>query len=290
MPSLQSASPAHDVAENASPTDETSQPYVRRWNKLVSTTNWEKGRIVLEWRHALIESGAAAPEYSDEAWARHVGAVSGQHVGRLRRVHERFGTVREQYKGLFWSHFQAALEWPDPELWLEGAVQNGWSVSAMRRQRWESYGAPESEKPRDSDIIAAEFDEDVVPVNEHGAAPGGAKGSSDRFTGKSSGSGGPDLNQGPDFGAESVPFDAGDHAAEGPPHSLYVSTSGVESIRPFENLPDLPADIAEAMEMFKLSILRHKLDHWTQVAAEHVLQALDGLRHLVLAPAEGGAA
>ena len=32
-----------------------TQPFVGRWNRLVSTTNWEKGRIILQWREALQE-------------------------------------------------------------------------------------------------------------------------------------------------------------------------------------------------------------------------------------------
>ena len=32
---------------------EAAAEYVGRWNRLVSTTNWEKGRIVSEWREAL---------------------------------------------------------------------------------------------------------------------------------------------------------------------------------------------------------------------------------------------
>ena len=30
-----------------------TQQYVGRWNQLVSTTNWEKGRIIIQWRDAL---------------------------------------------------------------------------------------------------------------------------------------------------------------------------------------------------------------------------------------------
>src|SRR5262245_8905362 len=86
-----------------------SQPYVGRWNKLVSTTNWEKGRIIVQWREALIAQGLPVTEYSDEAWCRLVGGVSGQHAGRLRRVAQRFGQMQEQYPGLYWSHYQAAL-------------------------------------------------------------------------------------------------------------------------------------------------------------------------------------
>ena len=43
----------------------TSKPHVDRWNKLVSNTNWEKGRIIAQWRQDLIESHSPATEYSD---------------------------------------------------------------------------------------------------------------------------------------------------------------------------------------------------------------------------------
>ncbi len=38
--------------------DTASLPFVGRWNQLVSNTNWEKGRIIYQWREALRESGA----------------------------------------------------------------------------------------------------------------------------------------------------------------------------------------------------------------------------------------
>ena len=37
---------------------ELAQPFVGQWNELISTTNWDKGRIISEWRVALIESVA----------------------------------------------------------------------------------------------------------------------------------------------------------------------------------------------------------------------------------------
>ncbi len=101
---------------------ETSERFIGQWNRLISTTNWEKGRIIHEWRSAGVASGAPATEYSDEAWSRLVGGVTGQHVGRLRRVYERFGGVYQDYEGLYWSHFQAALDWDDAEMWLEGGA------------------------------------------------------------------------------------------------------------------------------------------------------------------------
>ena len=140
--------------------DEASRTYIGRWNRLVSTTNWEKGRIIQEWRAALQSAGAPATESSDEAWSRLVGGVTGQHVGRLRRVYERFGAVHEEYEGLYWSHFQAALDWDDAEMWLEGSLQNTWSVSQMRRQRWEALGAVQGQEPRDQDLLSVDLDED----------------------------------------------------------------------------------------------------------------------------------
>ena len=134
-----------------------SSEYLGRWNRLVSTTNWEKGRIVAEWREALIEAAAPPAAYTDEAWSRRVGSVTPQHTGRLRRVYQRFAAVREAYNGLYWSHFQAALDWDDAEMWLEGAVQNRWSISQMQGERSRTLGALVEESV---EAIAVDVDED----------------------------------------------------------------------------------------------------------------------------------
>jgi len=115
-----------------------SKPFIGQWNTLVSTTNWDKGQIICLWRKQLEHEGVKANEYSDEAWSQLVGGVTPQHVGRLRRCYDRFGHVFGEYNGIFWSHFYAALDWDDAEMWLEGAVQNKWSVSGMRKERWET--------------------------------------------------------------------------------------------------------------------------------------------------------
>ena len=136
LPDMTLPGPADDAGEilaAESPVIETAcSEYLGRWNRLVSTTNWEKGRIVAEWREALIEAAAPAAAYSDEAWSRRVGSVTPQHTGRLRRVYQRFASTREAYPGLYWSHFQAAVDWDDAEMWLEGAVQNRWSIAQMQ--------------------------------------------------------------------------------------------------------------------------------------------------------------
>src|SRR5690606_37241881 len=104
-------SPTHYEAEPVDQVvDDASRPFVSNWHQLISSTNWEKGRIIATWRQALIASGAEASHYSDEVWAQMVGAVTSQHVGRLRRVFDRFGVSHPEYPGLYWSHFHAALD------------------------------------------------------------------------------------------------------------------------------------------------------------------------------------
>ena len=99
---------------------DSSRPFVGNWQNLISQTNWEKGKIILQWRKELAESGVDTRLYSDPAWSRLVGEVTPQHVGRLRRTWERFGDVQQDYEKLYWSHFFAALDWDDAEMWLEG--------------------------------------------------------------------------------------------------------------------------------------------------------------------------
>ena len=263
---------ADDVGEMPpadNPAIETaSNEYLGRWNRLVSTTNWEKGRIVAEWREALHEAGAPVAAYSDEAWSRRVGSVTPQHTGRLRRVYQRFALMREEYHGLYWSHFQAALDWDDAEMWLEGAVQNRWSISQMQGERSRTLGALVEESV---EATAVEVDEDAtavpadLPPPASSASMAEARETAEAFD--------TDL---PETTGGSVPFETTD------------SDSGDEPspIRPFENLPNLPADLRDAFDGFKLAIIHHRLSNWQEVGLEDVLATLEALRQLALAPAE----
>jgi hypothetical protein len=260
------------AAPPPTPIQAPDEPFVTRWHVLVSDTNWEKGRIIVEWKAAQLAAGRTA---SDDAWSRLVGGVSPQHVGRLRRVYERFCEQRALFAGLYWTHFLAALDWADAEMWLEGAVHSGWSVMDMRRQRWEALGAPPELRPREEDIVAAELDEDALPPRRAGefeaAAPQPA----------GEPHSGPDLNEGPDFGDEAADASpaAAPFEAPGP-----TAAAALPRVSPFESLPPLPADLADAFEQLKLAVLRHKLAQWQDVPADHVLAALDALKVLVLAP------
>jgi hypothetical protein len=253
---------------------EASGQYVARWARLVSTTNWEKGRIICEWREALIQAGAPPDGYTDEAWSCGVGGVSPRHVGRLRRVYQRFGQVYPQYGGLHWSHFQAASEWPDAEMWLEGAVQNGWSVAAMRDQRWQALGAPPRMRPRDEDVITTELDEDFAPV--------------DRLVPEVISTSLGIVQEAQPVAQRKSEASPPEAAAANTPQRLAPPTRGSvdEPFRPFEDFSPLPADLNRAFQAFRRAIRRHRLSGWRKVSLGDVLAVLDALKQLALAPAE----
>ena len=273
VPDMTLPEPADDAGEM--PTAENpmieraSSEYLGRWNRLVSTTNWEKGRIVAEWRDALIEAGAPPAAYTDEAWSRRVGSVTPQHTGRLRRVYQRFAAMREEYQGLYWSHFQAALDWDDAEMWLEGAVQNRWSISQMQGQRSRTLGALVEEGV---EAAAVEVDEDATAPADLPPATTSASMA--------------EVHEAADVGiCEADPTKA---AGEGVPFDSTGAFGGGEPppIRPFENLPTLPADLRDAFDGFKLAIIHHRISNWQEVSLEDVLATLEALRQLALAPAE----
>ena len=258
-------------------TSELSSEFIGRWETLVSTTNWEKGKIILDWREALIGSQSSAVSYSDEAWSRRVGGVSPQHVGRLRRVYERFGKSYTTYPRLYWTHFLTALDWDDAEMWLEGAAQSQWSISQMRRMRWEAMGADPSQEPSEVlDLKAGGEDEDFDPLIEVDRAVVEDK---DPYGVESTG---PRYDE-PDFGDESAPNAVAANETEedlapwedGP-------TSSVPEESPFAKLPSLPVDLSEALEQFKLAIIRHRSNAWAEVSQPDVLAALDALKTFAL--------
>ena len=49
-------------------------------------------------------------------------------------------------------------------MWLEGAVQSKWSVSAMRKERWETLGKV-GEKPADGEIVSTELNEETQSLS-----------------------------------------------------------------------------------------------------------------------------
>jgi hypothetical protein len=266
--------------------EECAERFVGRWNRLISQTNWEKGAIISQWRAASVDAGASASAYSDEAWARRVEGVTPQHVGRLRRVHDRFAKTQATYKGLYWTHFLAALDWDDAELWLEGASQSKWSISQMRRTRWEALGGDAANQPGENDLVTSELDEATSEVDVDPSQLGASAVATpvdeeepDRRTN------GP-LNEGPDFGEKlgssedrASRDDDGDNSTleyEGPGTSAAMAS-------PFSALPTLPVDIAECMEQFKIAIVRHRAAGWQDTSPTDVCKVLDALRGFAMA-------
>ena len=251
-------------------------PFVGQWNRLVSTTNWEKGRIICQWRQALLADGQPVTDYSDEAWAQLVGHVTGQHVGRLRRVHQRFGDIHQQYEGLHWSHFQAALDWSDAEMWLEGAIQDGWSVSQMRGRRWEILGTPASEQAEQAALDAASeqeawdetVDEGEADSTEQGEQPGTESVRNQVADGAISGK--PEEDCGESVLADDAPEQASGEPVAGVPERQPLGVA----------CDDLPDDIAEAFEQFKLAIIAQRREGWKAISREGVIECLDALKEL----------
>lgn len=264
----------------------TALKYLGEWHRLVSSTNWEKGRIVSRWKQAMVSAGAGPREASDEVWAVQVGQVSAQHVGRLRRAWERFGSNHRTFPGLYWSHFAAVLEWEDGEEWLRKACDERFSVAQMKHARWESMGRPGA-GPEAADAPATLADEeadqrlredqppvfhsgemwDVLQDDEREAAASPRRATDeDTVVGRNS---------------------QGDTIVEHHPEAVETplpTVPTVAAVRPFENLPELPADFTEAFEAFKLAIVRQRLAAWSAVPRDHVLTALESLVVLVRAP------
>jgi len=262
---------------------EASEPFVGQWSRLISRTNWEKGKIIAEWREGLIAASAGPSDYADETWSRLVGQVTPQHVGRLRRTYVRFGAVNESYAGLYWTHFLAALEWNDAETWLEGASLNHWSVNAMRMQRWEALGGTADTEPQAGEVVAEETDSDAPAAETTSDAFGTATEIRDPSNFDADAHGGP-SHEGPDFGDEPGSEHAGVEASEGGADLAEAPFDGPSPQRPFEKLPPLPDDLREAFEAYKLAILHHKLKEWSDVSPDDVVVSLRALEQLAMAP------
>jgi hypothetical protein len=269
-----------DEFVNTAESDELSVPHVGVWKTLVSQTNWEKGAIILRWRESLQAAGLPAAAYSDWQWAKRAGNVTPQHVGRLRRVAERFGEQAKKYPKLFWSHFYATLDWEDAELWLEGAVQNDWSVAQMQVRRADTLGASADLKPRDEDVYSAEWDEDVSGRNDSSVNR-----SANRIEPKTAEIGAADISEG--FDAD-MPLGM-DAKPEKPAKNKNGEQDGKASggrttkdlMIALADFSDMPEDLAEALEALKTSLLNHKLSSWNEVSTQKLSQHLDAMKALL---------
>ena len=170
-------------------------------------------------------------------------------------------------------------------MWLEGAVQNGWSVSQMRRSRSETLGIDII----DEATVAAEADGDQMPEDDF-ADESADELSMARSSGLAGGSSESDDvmddEEGEDYDGESATSEEDDESNDVDGASIYAEgdeRASVGFVRPFTQLTELPDDIADAFESFKLAILRHKAEDWQQVSREDVLASLDALKEMAMA-------
>lgn len=263
-------------------TQDAAERYLGQWNRLVSTTNWEKGRIICGWRDALMASGAAVTEYSDEAWTQLVGGVTSQHIGRLRRVFQRFGEAYDQYEGLYWSHFQAALDWDDAEMWLEGAIQNEWSVSQMRGKRWETLGTPPEEQRSEVAQDAAASDQELFSDQQSSSAEATLPEKPVSVTASATEMKSTEKKGGKSEGKPAKETSAEKETLDDAQPALRASNRKPLPV----DVEKLPDDLAEAFEAFKLAIIAHRAEGWSDATPELVVECLDALKELALADAD----
>lgn len=243
-----------------------SRPFIGSWQSLVSQTNWEKGKIIFEWRNKLQAEAVSPRLFSDPTWSRLVGEVSPQHVGRLRRTWEKFQTTYTTYENLYWSHFFAALEWDDAEMWLEGAVQNKWSVSQMRHQRWETMGQVKGQEPKT---------EISVDVAEEGLGAIAANPDNGETAYQNDGSPiqGP-LREGPDFGDEPT-----NSAVAAPREELGDALADRVDLEAV--LADVSNDIAKPFRELRAAIIEARDADWTSVKRIDVIALVNDLKMLL---------
>ena len=241
-----------------------SEQYCQQWDKLVSTTNWTKGKIICQWRERLQAAGFSAHDYSDEAWSRRVGNVTPQHTGRLRKVFIRFGNVQEEYPKLYWSHFLSALDWEAPEIWLEGAQQNRWSVSEMRQMRTTTMRQVETTEIQEDDILLANLTDHVVqPIagaNRPSRLPesGPASSATDAF-----------KDTEIESGLESHPA----AQAAAPPRVATKADSMV--------IDDMPRDFRRVFFRLETMIRKHQSSGWDSVKPKTLLLQLEKFKALI---------
>ena len=273
--------------------DEIAMEYVGFWNRLVSQTNWEKGKVIHTWRMRLMDAGLPRNIYSDDTIAKRIGNVSGQHVGRLRRVYEQFNE-QERLPGLYWSHYQAALDWEDAARWLQKASEEGLSVASMRIARWEEYGAPADRRPKESEIVSAEPDEDVNPFNDSNVDymntgdPESSEGKGGRSRKKAKPDSEYDTIHDTGRGGQTGVRDEAEMDEVDPSGSVRSSvwkkfgTNTGDVLNTINQMGPLPDDLADAFELLKVAILSHKLTKWAEVKPELILSCLGAMQAVVL--------
>jgi hypothetical protein len=107
---------------------ETEEELIFKAQSAVSQSNWVVGECADKWTQRY------ARGRGDGDFAALLGLTADQ-VFQRRRVWQTFADVYQNYPGLKWSHFYAALTWDDAPECLQWADENQSTVSEMKAWR-----------------------------------------------------------------------------------------------------------------------------------------------------------
>lgn len=112
---------------------ESEEQLIERAQRALSSCNWEIGECASQWtkRHAKGRT--------DADFGSLIG-LSGDQVFQRRRVWETFADVHQNYEGLRWSHFYAAINWDDAAECFQWSVEMGATVAEMKAWRRAQHG------------------------------------------------------------------------------------------------------------------------------------------------------
>lgn len=108
--------------------EESEEQLVNIAQEAVSHCRWVVGECAAKWTQRY------ARGRTDADFAALIG-LSGDQVYQRRRVWESFGRAKDEFKGLKWSHFYAALNWDDAQDCLHWAEEMAATVAEMRAWR-----------------------------------------------------------------------------------------------------------------------------------------------------------
>ena len=89
------------------------------------------------------------------------------------------------------------------------------------------------------------------------------------------------MHEGPDFGDEASGGSGSTATAELDPGQ---TAAPVDPIKHFEAFDDLPDDVSEAANAFKVAIISHKASEWDEISRDDMVGLLEALKQLAKAP------
>jgi hypothetical protein len=126
---------------------ESENQLISRAQEAVSNCRWVVGECAFQWTKRY------ARGRTDADFGGMIG-LTGDQVFQRRRVWEVFGATKDEFSGLKWSHFYAALNWDDAPECLTWAVQNQSTVAEMKAWRRALRGEDLTTDAPEADPIA----------------------------------------------------------------------------------------------------------------------------------------